>query len=126
MSEETPKQKLVKHRALLVDDEASILVTLSAILELRGLEAKTASSAKAAASLLNDSNFDLVITDMNMESETAGYKVIRAAHRHANRPATLIVSAFPLLTAIGKFRELMRCSQSPRIRQNCWLRLIGC
>lgn len=61
---------------MLVDDEPDILATLGAILELHNLEVATASSAEGARRLLQSKCFDLVITDMKMESDTAGYKVV--------------------------------------------------
>jgi len=37
----------------------------------------------------------MVITDMRMESETAGYEVIRAARQQSYDPATAILTAYP-------------------------------
>src|SRR5215469_13260281 len=39
----------------------------------------------------------MVITDMRMETETAGYDVIRAAKKQDYDPAVAILTAFPLL-----------------------------
>ena len=39
----------------------------------------------------------MVITDMRMETETAGYDVIRLARKQAYNPATAILTAFPSL-----------------------------
>ena len=87
----------MKRRILLVDDELAILLTLKAILEINGFEVETASSAKEARSKLSDGVYQMVITDMRMETETAGYDVIREAKSRDYDPAIAILTAFPLL-----------------------------
>ena len=87
----------MKRRILLVDDELAILLTLKAILEMNGFEVDTAASAREAAQKLSAGIFDMVLTDMSMESETSGYEVIRAARSQAYNPATAILTAFPSL-----------------------------
>jgi DNA-binding response OmpR family regulator len=84
-------------RILLADDELAILLTLKAILEMNGFEVETAASAVEATQKLNASHFDMVITDMRMETETSGYDVIRAARKQAYDPATAILTAYPAL-----------------------------
>ena len=89
----------MKLTALIVDDEASILTTLRAILEGRGLEVHEASSAKVAKEKIAGAlHFDLVITDMKMESDTAGYEVVSAANRLPRPPVTIIISAYSNLS----------------------------
>ncbi len=85
----------MKRRILLVDDELAILLTLRAILEMNNFEVDTAASAREAEKKLKSQTFDMVITDMRMESETAGYEVIRAARQQAYDPATAILTAYP-------------------------------
>ena len=87
----------MKRRILLVDDELAILLTLKAILEMNGFEVETAASAKEAAGKLLAHEFHMVITDMRMETETAGYEVIRLARKQTYNPATAILTAFPSL-----------------------------
>ena len=87
----------MKRRILLVDDELAILLTLKAILEINGFEVETASSAKEACGKLSDGVYQMVITDMRMETETAGYEVIREAKKRDYDPAVAILTAFPLL-----------------------------
>jgi DNA-binding NtrC family response regulator len=84
-------------RILLVDDELAILLTLKAILEMNGFEVETASSSREAKQKLSAGVFSMVITDMRMETETAGFDVIRAARSHAYNPATAILTAYPNL-----------------------------
>src|SRR5204863_6978035 len=87
----------MKRRILLVDDESAILLTLSAILEMNGFEVETASSGREAVQKLDSGVFQVVITDMRMETETAGYDVIRAAKQQPYNPATAILTAYPSL-----------------------------
>ncbi len=87
----------MKRRILLVDDELAILLTLRAILEMNGFEVDTAASAKEAERKMKNGVFEMVITDMRMESETAGYNVIRAARQQPYDPATAILTAYPSL-----------------------------
>lgn len=94
----------MKRRILLVDDELAILLTLKAILEMNGFLVETAASAKEAEQRLATGEFEMVITDMRMESETAGYDVIRAARQQPYNPATAILTAYPSLGTEWKSR----------------------
>jgi len=87
----------MKRRILLVDDELAILLTLKAILEMNGFEVETASSGREGIQKLDAGVFQMVITDMRMETETAGYDVIRAAKQKPYNPATSILTAYPSL-----------------------------
>jgi DNA-binding response OmpR family regulator len=87
----------MKRRILLVDDELPILLTLKAVLEINGFEVVTAASAREAEAKLKSGTYHMVITDMRMESETAGYDVIRVAREQPYNPATAILTAYPAL-----------------------------
>lgn len=87
----------MKRRILLVDDELAILLTLRAILEMNGFEVDTAASSKEAQNKLKNGVYEMVITDMRMETETAGYDVIRAARQQPYDPATALLTAYPSL-----------------------------
>jgi DNA-binding response OmpR family regulator len=84
-------------RILLVDDELAILLTLRAILEMNGFQVDTAASAREADQKLKAGAYEMVITDMRMETETAGYDVIRSARQQSYDPATAILTAYPSL-----------------------------
>ena len=87
----------MKRRILLVDDELAILLTLRAILEMNGFEVDTAASSKEAQTKLKNNVYEMVITDMRMETETAGYDVIRIARQMPYDPATALLTAYPSL-----------------------------
>lgn len=83
-------------RILLVDDEVAVLLTLKAVLEISGFEVDTAASAREGKSRLHTHEYNMVITDMRMESDAAGAEVIEAARAAAYRPAVALLTAFPV------------------------------
>jgi CheY-like chemotaxis protein len=87
----------MKRRILLVDDEPAILLTLKTVLEMNNFEVETAASGREGVQKLETGVFHMVITDMRMETETAGYDVISAAKRRPYNPATAILTAYPVL-----------------------------
>jgi len=82
-------------RVLLVDDDQPVLLTLKAVLELNGFEVDIAASVAQAREKLKAGEYDAVITDVRMETEDAGYEVLRLARAQRNRPATAILTAYP-------------------------------
>ena len=87
----------MKRRILLVDDELPILLTLKAVLEINGFDVTTEASAREAMEKLKVGVYQMVITDMRMESENAGYDVIRVAKEQSYKTATAILTAYPSL-----------------------------
>jgi DNA-binding NtrC family response regulator len=85
----------MKRRILLVDDDATVLLTLKAVLELNEFEVQTASSAGEAVQKLASGVYEMVITDSRMETDDAGFHVMRAASQQAYRPATALLTAYP-------------------------------
>ena len=86
----------MKRRILLVDDELAILLTLKAVLEINGFDVETAASAREAKMKIRAHEYHMVITDMRMESDSAGTEVVAAAKKAAYRPAVAMLTAFPL------------------------------
>jgi DNA-binding response OmpR family regulator len=86
----------MKRRILLVDDEVAVLLTLKAVLEISGFDVDTAASAREGKSKLRTREYDMVITDMRMESESSGEEVIAAARAAAYQPAIALLTAFPV------------------------------
>lgn len=85
----------MKRRILLVDDDATVLLTLKAVLELNQFEVQTAASAAEALEKLALGEFEMVITDSRMETDDAGFHVIRAARQQRYDPATALLTAYP-------------------------------
>jgi len=86
----------MKRRILLVDDEVAVLLTLKAVLEINGFDVDTAASGREGRSKLRTHEYHMVITDMRMESDTAGAEVIAAARSASYHPAVALLTAFPI------------------------------
>jgi len=85
----------MKRRILLVDDDLAVLLTLKAVLELHGFDVETAGSSAEAFARLKSSVYQLVMSDLRMETEEAGLEVIRTARRRPYNPATALLTAYP-------------------------------
>ncbi len=86
---------MAKRRVLLVDDEVTVLLTMKTVLEISGFDVDTAASAREARSKIKLREYQMVITDMRMESEAAGREVIHAARTAPYHPAIALLTAFP-------------------------------
>ncbi|MFZ0687214.1 MAG: response regulator [Terriglobales bacterium] len=84
----------MKRRILLVDDDLAVLLTLKAVLELHGFEVETAVNSAEALARMESGVYQMVITDLRMETEDAGLQVIRAAQRQPYDPATALLTAY--------------------------------
>jgi len=78
-----------------VDDDLAVLLTLKAVLEFHGFEVETAASTREALAHLESSTFQMVISDLRMETEDAGLKVLLAARLQSYDPATALLTAYP-------------------------------
>ena len=85
-----------KRRVLLVDDEVPVLLTMKAVLEISGFDVDTATSAREGKLRIKKNEYEMVITDMRMESDAAGREVIHAARTAPYHPAVALLTAHPL------------------------------
>ena len=85
-----------KRRVLLVDDEVPVLLTMKAVLEISGFDVDTATSARDGKLKIKKNEYQMVITDMRMESDASGREVIQAARTAPYHPAVALLTAFPL------------------------------
>jgi CheY-like chemotaxis protein len=83
-----------KYSILIVEDLPALNLTYRLIFEADGWTAICADSVASAIDAMEDVAFDVVFTDVNLESEGDGLEVIRAAAQQANRPATIAVSGY--------------------------------
>ena len=80
-----------KFRILVVDDEASVLVTYRLILERHGYEVVACATSQEALAAVANQTFDCVLCDYSLEQQHTGFEVISAARmRDAGLPATLL------------------------------------
>ena len=98
---------------LLVDDEAGIRLTMSAIFEANGFEVETASSAQEAIGAIGAEAFDVILTDLRMETPTAGFDVADFAAKHTPQPIVMVVSAYPKLGAGWRQRGVHAFFEKP-------------
>ncbi len=87
----------MQERILIVDDEPAVLSMLKVVFQSDGYAVAAAASAQEAARVLGTESFDAVLTDMKMETDTAGFEVVRAARAASAESVIVILTAFPLL-----------------------------
>jgi DNA-binding response OmpR family regulator len=85
----------LKRRILLVDQDAAVLLTVKALLEMNDFEVDAVSSADEALEKLQSGPYHMVIAEAWMENETPGLEVIRAARRRPYDPAIALLTTDP-------------------------------
>jgi CheY-like chemotaxis protein len=81
-------------RVLLVDDDPTSRLTLQTVLEASGYRVDSAASAAEAVGKLDEQEYQLVLSDLQMESPEAGLKVLAHARMMSYKPATAIVTTY--------------------------------
>lgn len=84
------------YKTLIVDDDPAVLQTLKMLFEARHFDVSAVPSAQDAISALATTAFDIVVTDMRMETDTSGFDVLRTAKNQTNKPVVVILSAHPI------------------------------
>lgn len=80
-------------RVLLVDDDPTSRLTLKTVLQAGGYSVDSAASAAEAFGKMEESEYELVLSELQMESPDAGFSVLRHARLMAYKPATAIITA---------------------------------
>ncbi len=76
---------------LIVDDEPSVLMTYQLILEQHGFAVTGASNTAAALAALQEGRFNVVVCDLQLDTQRGGFDVIdEARRRYPNVPAVLL------------------------------------
>src|SRR6266436_3912696 len=81
-------------RVLLVDDDPTSRLTLQTLLEAGGYNVDAAASAAEAVGKLDEGEYELVLSDLQMESPQAGLKVIAHARMMDYKPATALITTY--------------------------------
>ena len=81
-------------KVLLVDNDPASRLTLKTVLEAGGYRVDAAASAAEAVGMLDEAEYDLVLSELQMESPEAGLKVIAHARMMEYKPATALVRAY--------------------------------
>ncbi len=83
------------HRVLLVDDDDSIRLMMTATLERKGFEVVSAANVSEALRLITTDKFDALISDLHMPNPADGFTVISAMRHSQPEALTLLVSGYP-------------------------------
>jgi len=81
-------------RVLVVDDDPTSRLTLQTVLEAGGYRVDAAASAAEAVGKLDEQEYELVLSDLQMESPEAGLKVLAHARLMDYKPATALVTTY--------------------------------
>ena len=80
---------------LLVDPEPSVIVTLKMILDRDGYSVSTATSYAAAAALLQEESWDILITELDLEAEAMGLRLAGESKSLDYHPAIFVYASYP-------------------------------
>jgi len=78
-------------RVLLADDDPAARLAVQTVLEAGGYRVDSAASAAEAVGKLDDEEYELVLTDIDMEFPDSGLKVIAHARMMDYKPATAVL-----------------------------------
>lgn len=92
-------------RMLVVDDEAHVRSMVGSTLERSGYEVKLASSASEALELLEQSSYDLLLTDIVMQ-DVSGIALLEKVHaQFPNLPVVMVTAIHDISVAIDAMRR---------------------
>jgi ActR/RegA family two-component response regulator len=95
-----------KSRILFVDDEASIRLTLPAILKMYGFAVRTEGTVSDALSAIKEERFEVLIADLNIGMPGDGFTVVSAMRRTQPDAVTIILTGYPAFeTALEAIRS---------------------
>ncbi len=81
-------------RVLLVDDDPASRLTLQTVLQAGGYAVDSAASAAEAIRKLDEREYELVLSDLRMESPQAGLRVLAHAKLVDYQPAAAIITTY--------------------------------
>jgi len=86
---------LIHKRILFVDDEPAIRATLAVILRRYGFTVTVAATVAQALEEIRTQEFDLLLSDLNIEGERDGYKLIRAMRQANPNCINIVLTGYP-------------------------------
>jgi CheY-like chemotaxis protein len=81
-------------RVLVVDDDPASRLTLQTVLEAGGYRVDGAATAAEAVGKMDNQEYELILSDLQMESPEAGLRVIAHAQAMRYQPATALVTTW--------------------------------
>jgi CheY-like chemotaxis protein len=106
-SKKPPAREFELARVLLVDGDLASRLTLKTVLEAGGYFVDAAASAAEAVGKLDESQYALVLSDLQMESPEAGLKVLAHARLMDYKPATALVTTYQNGTTTSRGRPVL-------------------
>src|ERR1700716_860288 len=106
---------------LVVDDEESVATTIEAILRLDGHDVTAVTSGTEALRLLNERQFDVVLTDLRL-ADIDGVEVLKEVQRPAPETAAIMLTGYASLESAvaalrsGAYDYLMKPSDVEELR----------
>ena len=83
-----------KPKVLVVDDEASVLVTYRMILEQQGYETTAVLSSAEALEAVERTNFDLLMCDLSLEESHTGFEIFEVARRRTPEVPCVLLTGY--------------------------------
>ena len=108
-------------KVLVVDDEESVVVTIKAILQLDGYNVATTTSGKHARTMVRDTEYDLVLTDLRLE-DGDGLEVLKAVRESHPETVTIMLTGYASLESAiqalraGAYDYLVKPSEVEELR----------
>lgn len=95
-----------RKRLLFVDDEPAIRETLSLILPRYGFTVTLAATVAEAVEKIQQQEFDILLSDLNIEGRSDGYRVVRAMQATNPSCVTVILTGYGDLESAAEGRAL--------------------
>ena len=81
-------------RILIVEDESGIRLALRGLLRRDGYDVELAESGAQALRMLQETPFDLILTDLALGRGTSGMDVLKASKQHRPETAVVMITAY--------------------------------
>ncbi|HEY2495790.1 MAG TPA: response regulator [Candidatus Angelobacter sp.] len=95
-----------KNRVLLVDDEASIRLTLGTILQLRGYEVTAVGTVPEALAAIQGAPYDVLVSDLNIGQPYDGFMIASAMRRVQPGVVNVMITGYPAFeSALESIRQ---------------------
>lgn len=92
-------------RILVVDDEVDVCDVLREVLSYEGFDTHIVQTGDAALKKLSESDYDVLLIDIRLDTPVSGIDVIKSLKNKAARPKILVMSATEKMTLEGLFEE---------------------
>ena len=117
-----PLMEIPKPKILVVDDEASVLLTMTSILRLEGYEVEGVGDGAAALQAIRERYYDLVLTDLNMPG-VGGLAVLREVRKRSPGTVTVMITGYGSVESaieavqLGAYEYLLKPTEVADLKQ---------